>query len=222
MQKSQHAIVTVRSGHVNLTGDLMVPPNHLGLVIFSHGSGSSRNSPRNRFVAEILQQKRFATFLVDLLTEEEDRLEKNRFDISLLTSRLTEVIQYFISTHEQRFDRIGLFGASTGAASALRAAAAVGQQVFAVVSRGGRPDLAWQVLEKLQCPVLLIVGGADLQVLNLNKRALMLLHGEKRLHVVPEATHLFEEPGALEAVANVAADWFFDHVHQYQLYEVSK
>ena len=223
MKNIEKSIVTITSSNVLLTGELVVPSNNLGLVVFSHGSGSGRFSPRNRFVAESLQQKGFATFLVDLLTEEEDFYQQNRFDVSLLTVRLVEVVRYFSIKHETVFERIGLFGASTGAASALRTAAILGKHVFAVVGRGGRPDLAWDSLELVECPTMMIVGGADKQVVELNKRAMMLLHCEKELHVVPGATHLFEEPGALEEVARVSSDWFSTHVHSHHYeYDVSR
>lgn len=217
MENIEKSIVTITSSNVRLTGELVVPSNNLGLVVFSHGSGSSRFSQRNRFVAESLQRNGFATFLVDLLTADEDCYEQNRFDVSLLTVRLMDVVRYFATKHDTAFERIGLFGASTGAASALRAAAILGKHVFAVVGRGGRPDLAWDSLELVECPTLLIVGGADKQVLELNKRALLLLHCEKELHVVSNATHLFEEAGALEEVARVSSEWFSAHVHLQKL-----
>ncbi|MGR6088546.1 MAG: dienelactone hydrolase family protein [Arcticibacter sp.] len=223
MEIIDQSTISIQSGNVYITGELVVPANQQGLVVFSHGSGSSRFSKRNRFVAEALQRKGFATFLVDLLTVEEDYLEQNRFDISLLTVRLLDVVRYFSKKHDMAFERIGLFGASTGAASALRAAAILGKHVFAVVGRGGRPDLAWDSLELVECPTMMIVGGADTQVLELNKRALMLLHCQKELYTVPGATHLFEEPGALEEVARVSSEWFSEHVHsQKHEYGISK
>ncbi|MFM7768434.1 MAG: dienelactone hydrolase family protein [Bacteroidota bacterium] len=216
MEILDQSTINIRSGNVYITGDLVVPANQQGLVLFSHGSGSSRFSQRNRFVAEALQRKGFATFLVDLLTVEEDYQQQNRFDISLLTVRLLDVVRYFSTKHETAFERIGLFGASTGAASALRAAAILGKHVFAVVGRGGRPDLAWDSLEMVECPTMMLVGGADTAVLELNKRAMLLLRCEKELHVVPGATHLFEEPGALEEVAKISSIWFSEHVHSQQ------
>ncbi|MFM7079268.1 MAG: dienelactone hydrolase family protein [Bacteroidota bacterium] len=199
--------LVIRSAGVNLVGDLKVPSNPKGLIIFSHGSGSSRFSPRNRYVSEYLAQNGYATFLVDLLTELEDRDERNRFDISLLTDRLLGVVHYFLDMYADKFDQVGLFGASTGAASALRVASILGEDVFAVVSRGGRPDLAFDALDSVVAPTLLLVGGYDSLVLAINQRALMRLRGEKKLLVIPEATHLFEEPGKLEQVANASVEW---------------
>lgn len=199
----------IQAGNATLTGDLAVPEGAKGLVIFSHGSGSSRLSSRNRFVAEHLQRSGFATLLFDLLTEEEDQYQENRFDIALLTSRLIEVINWV--QHQQQIQdlHIGLFGASTGAASALGAAAALGGNiVYAVVSRGGRPDLAGDALPDVQSPTLLIVGGLDEEVLELNKQAQDQLQCLKDVEIVPDATHLFEEPGALEMAAQLATDWF--------------
>lgn len=192
-----------------LTGDLAVPEAAKGLVIFSHGSGSSRLSSRNRFVAEHLQRSRFATLLFDLLTEEEDRRQENRFDIQLLTERLVEVVNWVQHNEYTRDLRIGLFGASTGAASAISAATALGHDIVdAVVSRGGRPDLAGPVLPDLQTPTLLIVGGLDEEVLAMNMQAQDQMQCIKDLEIVPDATHLFEEPGALEMAAQLATDWF--------------
>jgi putative phosphoribosyl transferase len=192
-----------------LSGDLAVPENAKGLVIFSHGSGSSRRSSRNRFVAEHLQRSGFATLLFDLLTEEEDQLRENRFDIKLLTTRLVDTVNWVQQSEITQDLRIGLFGASTGAASALSAAAALGGSIiYAVVSRGGRPDLAGTVLADVQTPTLLIVGGLDEDVLDLNREAQDQLHCIKDLEIVPDATHLFEEPGALEMAAQLATDWF--------------
>jgi putative phosphoribosyl transferase len=201
--------VQIAAGNAQLTGDLVVPERAKGLVIFSHGSGSSRLSSRNRFVAEHLQRSGFATLLFDLLTEEEDQYQENRFNIPLLTSRLVDVVNW-VQHHEFAKDlRIGFFGASTGAASALGAAAALGGSiVYAVVSRGGRPDLAGSVLPDVQTPTLLIVGGLDHEVLELNKQAQDQLQCLKDVEIVPDATHLFEEPGALEMAAQLATDWF--------------
>ncbi|MBX0334111.1 dienelactone hydrolase family protein [Pontibacter sp. HSC-14F20] len=198
-----------KAGNAQLTGDLAVPADAKGLVIFSHGSGSSRLSPRNRFVAEHLQRSHFATLLFDLLTEEEDQRQENRFDIALLTTRLIDAVTSIQQNDYTKDLRIGLFGASTGAASALSAAAALGGDIIdAVVSRGGRPDLAGEVLPDVQSPTLLIVGGLDEEVLDLNRWAQDRLQCLKDLELVPDATHLFEEPGALEMAAQLATDWF--------------
>jgi putative phosphoribosyl transferase len=196
-------------GNVQLTGDLAVPEGAKGLVIFSHGSGSSRLSSRNRYVAEHLQRSGFATLLFDLLTEEEDQYQENRFDITLLTARLVDVVNWVQHLDEVRDLHIGLFGASTGAASALGAAAALGSDIIsAVVSRGGRPDLAGPVLAEVRSPTLLIVGGLDEEVLDLNRQAQDQMQCLKDVEIVPDATHLFEEPGALEMAAQLATDWF--------------
>lgn len=195
--------------NAQLTGDLVIPEGAKGLVVFSHGSGSSRLSSRNRFVAEHLQRSGFATLLFDLLTQEEDQRRENRFDIQLLTNRLVEVVNWVQQNQHTKNLRIGLFGASTGAASALSAAAALsGDIIYAVVSRGGRPDLAGPLLPDVQSPTLLIVGGLDEQVLDLNKQAQDDMQCIKDLEIVPDATHLFEEPGALEMAAQLATDWF--------------
>ncbi|MDR5675967.1 MAG: dienelactone hydrolase family protein [Armatimonadota bacterium] len=193
-------------------GDLSVPRGAKGLVLFAHGSGSSRFSPRNRFVARRLQERGLATLLLDLLTAQEEQEDagtgRYRFDVTLLADRLLRAVAWTANHDDLRGLRVGLFGASTGAAAALRAAAADPEGVAAVVSRGGRPDLAREVLLLVRAPTLLIVGGADEPVLQLNREAFRLLTCEKRLEVVPGAGHLFEEPGALERVADLAADWF--------------
>ncbi len=193
-------------------GDLSVPRGAKGLVVFAHGSGSSRFSPRNRFVARRLRERGLATLLLDLLTAQEEQEDvgtgRYRFDIGLLADRLLRAVGWTADHDDLRGLRVGLFGASTGAAAALRAAAAAPERVGAVVSRGGRPDLAREVLPRVRAPTLLIVGGADEPVLQLNREALRLLTCEKRLEVVPGAGHLFEEPGALDRVADLAADWF--------------
>ncbi|MDZ7652587.1 MAG: alpha/beta family hydrolase [Burkholderiaceae bacterium] len=193
---------------MQLAGDLVLPTDALGLVVFAHGSGSSRHSPRNRFVAEVLQSRGLATLLLDLLTETEAGDRRHVFDIPLLARRLAEAINACHAELPLQSLRLGLFGASTGAAAALVAAAAQPDRVAAVVSRGGRPDLAGSALPKVRAPTLLIVGGADDIVLQLNRAALSDLTCHAQLHVVPGATHLFEEPGTLEAVAALAADWF--------------
>lgn len=191
-----------------LPGDLCVPVEAKGLVIFAHGSGSSRLSPRNRSVAESLNEAGFATLLFDLLTETEDRLYANRFDTDLLTERLVEVTRHVARLPAASTLPVGYFGASTGAAAALAAAAQLGEDVRSVVSRGGRPDLAMDWLPDVDSAVLLIVGSLDTEVLELNRRALAELHCRKALKVIEGASHLFEEAGALEAVADVAAEWY--------------
>lgn len=195
-----------------LQGDLAVPKNAMGMVIFSHGSGSSRLSPRNSYVAKVIQKKGLATLLFDLLTEDEDRIYANRFNIDLLTMRLIDVTQFIQQRKETENLPIGYFGASTGAASALRAAAHFENDIKALVSRGGRPDLALNDLYKVTTPTLLIVGGRDGVVIELNQQAYEKLQCKKKLEIVPEATHLFEEPGKLEEVARLSADWFATHL----------
>ena len=210
----RHVEIPIQDG--GLAGDLAVPAHAIGIVIFAHGSGSSRLSPRNQYVAQMLQRARLGTLLLDLLTADEEREDDLtgalRFDIDLLTKRLTAAIRWVEGSDELRTLPIGLFGASTGAAAALAAAAAVdGQHVAAVVSRGGRPDLAGSRLPQVHAATLLIVGGYDPTVLALNRDALARLACEKQLAVVPRATHLFEEPGTLEEVARLAQRWFVDH-----------
>lgn len=195
-----------------LAGELIVPDGARGLVIFAHGSGSSRHSPRNRFVAESLHRRRLGTLLFDLLSEDEAGDRANVFDIGLLAKRLLQAMEWSRGTPELAGLRIGLFGASTGAAAALVAAADRPQDVSAVVSRGGRPDLAGAALAQVRAPTLLIVGGSDPEVLALNRGALRLLTCEKRLDVVPRATHLFEEAGTLGVVADSASEWFATHL----------
>jgi len=195
-----------------LEADLSVPSEARGVVVFAHGSGSSRLSPRNRFVAGRLEAEGLATLLLDLLTAREEREDlvtgRFRFDVDLLARRLLSAIRWVSEQPELADLRVGLFGASTGAAAALQAAAAAPERVAAVVSRGGRPDLARQALLHVRAPTLLIVGGADEPVLHLNQQALLLLGCHKQLEVVPGAGHLFEEPGALERVAELAVRWF--------------
>jgi len=189
-------------------GDLGVPEGARGLVIFAHGSGSSRLSRRNRFVAETLRRAGLATLLFDLLTEAEDGDYANRFNIELLKHRLLGATTWAQAQATTRSLAIGYFGASTGGAAALKAAAALGVTVRAVVSRGGRPDLAMEALPRVRAPTLLIVGGADYGVIGLNQMAYEQIGAVKALEIVPGATHLFEEPGALEEVARLAAAWF--------------
>jgi dienelactone hydrolase len=207
--------ITLEVGDIALHGLLRLPHAMQGLVLFAHGSGSGRLSPRNTFVAEQLGAAGIGTLLFDLLTEEEERVDaltaQLRFDIPLLTDRLVVATHWILG--QPRFGRLplGYFGASTGAAAALAAAARV-PEVAAVVSRGGRPDLAGAALARVTAPTLLIVGGDDLQVLALNQEALEQLHCEAEISVVPGATHLFEEPGTLAQVASLAADWFTRHL----------
>jgi putative phosphoribosyl transferase len=207
--------VEFRIGENVVRGNLDIPENASTLVIFSHGSGSSRFSVRNRFVASKLNHEGMATLLTDLLTEEEDRIYENRFNIDLLTTRLVEVTIQASEMRELKDLAIGYFGASTGAASALKAAAQLEQQIEAVVSRGGRPDLAKSALLKVKAPVLLIVGSLDTDVIMLNEQAYGMMFCEKDLRIVNGAGHLFEEPGKLEEVADLAIDWFIRHLHRH-------
>jgi dienelactone hydrolase len=204
-------------GPVSLAGNLVVPADARGIVLFVHGSGSSRFSSRNRYVARVLQEAGLATLLFDLLTEEEEVFDEEtaqlRFDIPLLVGRLLSAIRWAAADARTRELAIGCFGASTGAAAALIAAAKEPDAVHAVVSRGGRPDLAGASLADVKAPVLLIVGARDSQVIELNEEALDQLRCEKKLEIVADATHLFEEPGALERVAALARDWFWRHLH---------
>jgi len=197
---------------VSLEGELVVPDAARGVVVFAHGSGSGRKSPRNAFVAERLHRRGLATLLLDLLTEEEDLVRKNRFDVDLLAARLEAATHWIANRRDVGALPVGYFGASTGAACALRAAARLEHRIGAVVSRGGRPDLADDALDHVHAPTLLVVGGADEVVVELNRSALERLACEKRMEIVPGATHLFEEPGALERVAELAASWFESHL----------
>jgi pimeloyl-ACP methyl ester carboxylesterase len=203
-----NGILKLKIGDVTIEGELVVPAHAHGLVIFSHGSGSSRFSPRNNFVAQYLQRIPVATFLCDLLTKEEDQVYANRFNIELLSHRLVEVTGQLAKLPETRNLSIGYFGASTGAASALVAAATLHEQINAVVSRGGRPDLALNSLHLVKAPTLLIVGELDREVLKLNNEAMAKLTSTRKLEVVKNATHLFEEAGALEQVAFLSGQWF--------------
>jgi putative phosphoribosyl transferase len=210
--------VSIPAGDVVIAGDLVVPPRAHGIVLFAHGSGSSRHSPRNRYVAQELQKADLATLLMDLLTPAEERLDEStggslRFDIGLLSMRLEAASDWVRANPSTKDLPLGYFGASTGAAAALVAAAAGWRgKVSAVVSRGGRPDMAHDALGAVKAPTLLIVGGDDEAVIELNRQALQKLSCEKRLEIVPGATHLFEEPGTLEQVASLAADWFDRHL----------
>jgi dienelactone hydrolase len=211
-----HEAVRIPAAGVVLEGDVAWPQPARGLVLFAHGSGSSRHSPRNRYVAEQLQAAGLATVLVDLLTQEEEQIDARtgelRFDIALLSVRLAALADWLCAQEHSNGLGIGLFGASTGAAAALVAAAARPGAVHAVVSRGGRPDLAGDFLRLVRQPTLLIVGQRDPQVIELNRMAMQQIAGETRLEIVPGATHLFEEPGALEEVARLARDWFVGHL----------
>jgi pimeloyl-ACP methyl ester carboxylesterase len=209
-------VVQVPIGAISLEGNVNLPAAPCGVVLFAHGSGSSRHSPRNRFVASALNQRHIATLLIDLLTPDEDaidrRTRKLRFDIPLLAERLLGATDWLSQHPDTSRLALGYFGASTGAAAALIAAAKKPDTVQAVVSRGGRADMADDALPRVQVPTLLIVGERDLQVLSLNEQALAQLQATKRLAIVPHATHLFEEPGALESVADLAGDWFAEYL----------
>ncbi len=208
--------VRIGSTPVQLGGSLTLPPQAGGIVLFAHGSGSSRFSPRNQFVAGRLQKAGLATLLMDLLTEEEEQEDlytaAMRFNIPLLTERVLLALDWVRSGVRTRKMRAGCFGSSTGAASALEAAAARPKEILAVVSRGGRPDLAMESLPRVVAPTLLIVGGADDVVIGMNQQAYRKLRCERKMEVIPGATHLFEEPGALEKVADLAAAWFQKHL----------
>jgi putative phosphoribosyl transferase len=206
---SAATLVHIPSGSATIEGMLEIPGRAVGLVLFAHGSGSSRHSPRNNYVAGVLREAGVGTLLMDLLTPEEDRDYSRRFDIGLLTERLLAAARWMGSEAAAQNLPLGFFGASTGAAAALEAAAALGADARAVVSRGGRPDLASeQALQKVSAPTLLLVGGFDDGVIDLNRQAYAQLRCEKELLIVPGATHLFEEPGTLEEVARQAAAWF--------------
>jgi dienelactone hydrolase len=198
--------------NITLEGNLDIPENSQGIVLFAHGSGSSRHSPRNQYVARVLQEAGFATLLIDLLTAQEEEQDQYtahlRFDIQLLSQRVVAATNWLTVNPATEKLKIGYLGASTGAAAALVAAAERPLAVGAVVSRGGRPDLAGSALEKVLAPTLLIVGSKDTQVIELNRMAFSLLRGEKRIEIVEGATHLFPEPGALEKVAELASQWF--------------
>jgi len=214
MMKELH----IPANGVILEGNLNIPDDAKGLVIFSHGSGSSRLSPRNSFVAGTLQANGFATLLFDLLTEEEDLHYERRFDIGLLTRRLIAVSHWIHNQPEYKKWDIGFFGASTGAASALAAAASIGADIVkAVVSRGGRPDMTTTSLPDVQTPTLLLVGGVDSEVIRLNQEAYEKLNCIKELTIVPGASHLFEEPGKLKQVTRLANDWFLKYLYRYQI-----
>lgn len=208
-KNTQENLVCIKIDSLTLEGDLQIPKGAQGLVLFAHGSGSGRFSPRNNFVAQVLRQENLGTFLFDLLTPMEDNIYENRFNIKLLTERLIKTTKWLKDqTREAGGLNFGFFGASTGAAAALVAAALLGEEILAIVSRGGRPDLVMEDLPKVKSPALLIVGGNDEGVLELNKKAFEALSCVKKLEIVPGASHLFEEPGALEEVSYLAASWF--------------
>lgn len=200
--------VTIPINQVSVEGILRVPRNPRGIVLFAHGSGSGRYSPRNNFVAGVLRQARIATLLFDLLAEEEDLSYENRFDIELLTKRLIAATNWVQKQNHLKNLKVGYFGASTGSASALKAAARVGSDIRAIVSRGGRPDLTMDEISRVSSSTLLIVGENDPEVIKLNKQAYDALNTTKKLEIIPGATHLFEEPGTLEKVAQLSSDWF--------------
>ena len=214
-------LVRIDAGSAQLEGNLSLPEDASGVVLFAHGSGSSRHSPRNQYVARVLREGGLGTLLIDLLTAAEEREDAHtgrlRFDIDLLAARVTGASSWLPGYPSTEHLPVGYFGASTGAAAALAAAAELPDEVRAVVSRGGRPDLAIPVLHRVKAPTLLIVGGADLPVIELNREALKYLKVAKRLEIVPGATHLFEEPGALEEVARLATEWFQEHLKPYTI-----
>ncbi len=214
--KGDERTVRVTAGPVTLEGNLSLPEEARGVVLFAHGSGSSRLSPRNRHVARLLNEGKLATLLIDLLTRDEEAIDLRtghlRFDIGLLAERLVGATDWLVRHPDTRQLRVGYFGASTGAAAALVAAAERPEVVAAIVSRGGRPDLAGPALARVEAPTLLIVGGNDIPVIELNRQALAQLRCEKRLVIVPGATHLFEEPGTLDEVARLAREWFERHL----------
>ena len=213
---TENRYVQILSTGVRLEGIVSIPEEARGFVVFVHGSGSSRHSPRNQYVARVIRAAGLGTLLFDLLTPEEERIDLRtpylRFDMDLLAGRLEEVTAWVADTDATRHLRLGYFGASTGGGAALMAAARLGQSIGAVVSRGGRPDLAGALLPKVQSPTLLIVGGRDDAVIQLNKAAYAQLQCERALRIVPGATHLFEEPGALDEVARLATEWFQQHL----------
>lgn len=207
------ALVHIPAGRATIEGMLEIPEHAVGLVLFAHGSGSSRHSPRNNYVAGVLRQAGVGTLLMDLLTPDEDRDYESRFDIALLTQRLLDAARWVVSQPALNDISLGFFGASTGAAAALEAAAILGDEAKVVVSRGGRPDMASpEVLATVTSPTLLLVGGLDDVVIDLNQQAYDQLRCKKELVIIPGATHLFEEPGTLEEVARQAAAWFRRHL----------
>ncbi len=212
MFNNSSQLVHITANSAILEGVLDVLRESQALVIFAHGSGSSRHSKRNKYVAQVLREAGLGTLLFDLLTREEDAIYENRFDIPLLAKRLTAVTRWIKEQPQTRKLKIGYFGASTGAAAALLAAAEPASEAGAIVSRGGRPDLAEKALKLVRAPTLLIVGGDDYIVIQLNQQAYNFIRAEKELRIIPGASHLFEEPGTLEEVARLAAEWFKKHL----------
>lgn len=216
MSQETERTISVAVGAVALEGTLAVPPNATGVVLFAHGSGSSRFSPRNQFVARALREAGLATLLIDLLSASEEAVDEvtrhHRFDIELLADRLAAAIEWLHAESETKELAVGLFGASTGGGAALVAAARAPDRIGAVVSRGGRPDLAGPALSKVKAPTLLIVGGSDPLVIDLNRDAMAQMSAPVQIEIVPGATHLFEEPGTLEEVARLATEWFTRHL----------
>lgn len=212
MNDREQGLVRIETGRVTLEGNLILPKGARGVVLFAHGSGSSRFSSRNRYVAEQLRAGGLGTLLIDLLTREEEHIDMRtghlRFDIQLLADRLVGATEWLEQNDETRNLKVGLFGASTGGGAALVAAAELPDRIAAVVSRGGRPDLAGAALPRVKAPTLLIVGGDDLPVIGMNREAYDQMTAERRLEIIPGASHLFEEPGTLEQVARLARDWF--------------
>lgn len=208
MRPEEKGPVSMKLDDVTLEGIINVPANAEGIVIFVHGSGSSRLSRRNNFVAEVLNENKLGTLLFDLLTETEDKVRENRFDLDKLTRRLTAGTNWLKAKQEYEDFPLGYFGASTGSAAALKAAARFGNEIKAVVSRGGRPDLAMEELPAVTAPTLLIIGGLDEQVIDLNKQAYEKLTSKRRMEIIPGASHLFEEPGKLRKVAELSTEWF--------------
>lgn len=205
-------LIHVEQEDISLEGMLKIPPSSKGIVLFAHGSGSSRFSPRNNFVADILNEAGLATLLIDLLSKQEDSIYQTRFNIALLAQRLEMVVRWLEKQQETKHLMIGLFGSSTGAAAAFEVAASLKEKIHAIVSRGGRPDLAMDILESVTAPSLFIVGGNDFGVIDLNQEAYNRLICAKKFEIIPSATHLFEEPGCLEDVAHLATDWFLKYL----------
>ncbi len=207
-------LVQIKYQDILLEGMLKIPQSAQGIVLFAHGSGSSRLSPRNNFVADILNDAGLATLLIDLLSKQEDENYQTRFDIDLLTDRLNIVVQWLEKQPDTQNLGLGIFGSSTGAAAALRVASEKGKKIQAVVSRGGRPDLAMNILNSVTAPTLFIVGGNDFGVIELNQEAFAQLTCSKKFEIIPNATHLFEELGCLEEVARLAKEWFRKHLNR--------
>jgi putative phosphoribosyl transferase len=217
MREKEENVVRVPVDGDFIEGNLRVTSDAKGIVLFAHGSGSSRFSPRNQYVANVLNNAEIATLLIDLLTEDEEKVDVRtrqfRFDIGLLTERLISAAEWLKNNPRTQKLKLGVFGSSTGAAAALNAAAKLPEDVVAVVSRGGRPDLAMENLAEVRAPSLFIVGGRDVVVINLNKKAMAEVSAEKKLEIVAGATHLFEEPGRLEEVARLATEWFLKYLN---------